>query len=461
MNYLFYDLETSGLCESFDQIFRFACIITDENLNEVNRHEISIKLRADVIPSPRALAITRLSLDDISDGICEYEALIQIHNLFNKPNQINIGYNSIRFDNTMLRLGFYRNLLDPYTHQYKNNSYRADVMNINLIYYLYKHDVLKWSNDRPLKLENINNKNNLFDGKSHDAMVDVEVTTELARRLRDYDSRIWEYLINGFIKNNDKSRLNNLPRLTINDQDYIPGVYSDISLGYASNCCCAALFIGQHKYYKNQSLWMKIDYPDISQLFNGSDSSPRIIRRKDGEPGFVMPWNQSYYHVIGEDRIENTKNNMIWLSENQESLEKFINKQIDSKYDEQDSTDLDGSIYSGGLFSDHEILLMNSFHNKTGDERKDFLLNLEESRIKKLGLRILFRNFPELLDSTTNKDIITQITQLEAVSIKGTPRRTPKEAINKINEILIDNDYDEEQIKILHNYLSHLNTQEN
>ena len=37
MNYLFYDLETSGLCKSFDQIFRYASITTDQDLNEIDR----------------------------------------------------------------------------------------------------------------------------------------------------------------------------------------------------------------------------------------------------------------------------------------------------------------------------------------------------------------------------------------------------------------------------------------
>ena len=137
MNYLFYDLETTGLCESFDQIVRFAAIKSDENLQEINRYEIDIKLRPDVVPSPEALIITRLGINDIKQGLCEYDALIKIHKLFNQPNQINIGYNSLKFDNTMLRFGFYRNLLDPYSHQYKNYSFRADVMNINLLYFLY------------------------------------------------------------------------------------------------------------------------------------------------------------------------------------------------------------------------------------------------------------------------------------------------------------------------------------
>ena len=110
MYYLFYDLETTGICESFDQIVRFAAIKADKDLKEIERYEIDIKLRPDIVPSPEALVITGLGIDDIKEGQSEYDAMIQIHKIFNQPNQINIGYNSLKFDNTMLRFGFYRNL---------------------------------------------------------------------------------------------------------------------------------------------------------------------------------------------------------------------------------------------------------------------------------------------------------------------------------------------------------------
>ena len=101
MNYLFYDLETTGLCESFDQVVRFAAITTNEHLEELNRHEISIKLRPDVVPSPYALIVTRLGINDIMSGLSEYDAFMKIHQLFNTPNQINLGCNCLIFDYNM------------------------------------------------------------------------------------------------------------------------------------------------------------------------------------------------------------------------------------------------------------------------------------------------------------------------------------------------------------------------
>ena len=455
MNYLFYDLETSGLCPSFDQILRFACIITDSDLNEIDRHEISIKLRPDVVPSPSALSVTRLSISDIKEGVCEYEALIQTHQLFNRPNQINIGYNSLSFDNNMLRFSFYRNLLDPYSHQFKNNTFRADVMNINLLYYLYKSDVLSWDIDKPMKLENINARNNLFKGKSHDAMVDVEVTLELSRKLRSYDQRMWDYLISGFIKSNDASRMNKLSKIQINNQAYTIGIYTDIQLGYKNQCCCAALLLGRHHAYRNQTLWMKLDYPDISDYFHSSDKNPRIMHRRDGEPGFILPWEKSYNHIIGDERIKNVKHNISWLEENSDFLEGLVNNQKDKEYESIDNLDLDASIYTDGLFDSNEQSNIKLFHSSDIDKKVEYLSSLN-NRIKELGLRVIFRNYPDQLDNDIRELVVSSIIDSDSMNMKKEKRRTPIDAVNEANKMIRDNQMDKEQVNIITDYITYL-----
>ena len=456
MTYLFYDLETSGLCPSFDQIFRFACIITDSDLKEIDRHEISIKLRPDVVPSAAALSITHLSINDIKDGICEHEALIKIHSLFNRPNQINIGYNSLSFDNNMLRFGFYRNLLDPYSHQFKNNMFRADAMNINLLYYLYKTDVLSWGNNRPMKLENINNYNNLFDGKSHDAMVDVEVTVTLCKKLRDYDMRMWDYLINGFIKKNDLSRINNLSEIIINDKKYKIGIYTDIKLGYDNHCCCAVLYLGRHYSYKNQSLWMRLDYPDISDYLSSSDNTPRIIHRKDGEPGFILPYEKSYNYILGDERINNITKNIKWLEKHYNTLERLMSHEQKRDYDPIENLDIDASIYTKGLFSDEEVSVINMFHSLDTNKKVDYIDNMQNNRIKDLGLRIIFRNYPDQLDDVSREAIVSSIVKSDHINIKKEKRRRPEDAIEEANKILENDDINPEQITIINDYIKYL-----
>ena len=73
--FLFYDIETTGLNKSFDQVLQFAAIRTDCNLKELERHEFLIRLNPDVIPSPMAMITHHLSLKEINQGLNEFAAI--------------------------------------------------------------------------------------------------------------------------------------------------------------------------------------------------------------------------------------------------------------------------------------------------------------------------------------------------------------------------------------------------
>src|SRR3989344_8843941 len=209
--FLFYDTETSGLNPCFDQIFQFAAIRTDQEFNEKNRYQFFIKLNPDVVPSKEAMTIHGISLEELEQkGISEYEAIRQIHQLVNEPGTISIGYNTLNFDDEFLRFSFYRNLLSPYTHQFANGCGRMDIYPIIVLYHLFKPDILQWPTKKDgsvsLKLENINAANQLAEGSAHHAMVDVEVTLALTRKLFQ-DKTMWDFSTQYFQKKIDEDRI--------------------------------------------------------------------------------------------------------------------------------------------------------------------------------------------------------------------------------------------------------------
>ena len=59
MTYIFYDTETTGLKNEFDQILQLGAIKTDEELNEIDRIVLRCRLLPHVVPSPRALQVSR------------------------------------------------------------------------------------------------------------------------------------------------------------------------------------------------------------------------------------------------------------------------------------------------------------------------------------------------------------------------------------------------------------------
>src|SRR5665213_618773 len=116
-----------------------------------------------------------MRLNEIATGICEYDAIKQIHQWMNTPGTISCGYNTLGFDDEFLRFSFYRNLLQPYTHQWANNCSRMDLFPIAILYYLYKPEGIKWPTieGKPtFKLEKLSIENQLAVGNAHTAIVD-------------------------------------------------------------------------------------------------------------------------------------------------------------------------------------------------------------------------------------------------------------------------------------------------
>lgn len=68
MAYVFYDTETSGTDTNFTQILQFAAILTDADLNELDRFETRCRLPPHVAPAPGALLATRVTTAILSNG---------------------------------------------------------------------------------------------------------------------------------------------------------------------------------------------------------------------------------------------------------------------------------------------------------------------------------------------------------------------------------------------------------
>ena len=59
MNFVFYDLETSGRNAIWDQIIQIGAILVNENFEEVDRYESRCSLRPGLIPEPGALIVNK------------------------------------------------------------------------------------------------------------------------------------------------------------------------------------------------------------------------------------------------------------------------------------------------------------------------------------------------------------------------------------------------------------------
>jgi len=189
--FVFYDLETTGISPAFDQPLQFAAIVTDLELNEIERVDIRCQLSPHILPSPKALAVTGVRPSQLENNnlpsAFEFAQTIQKFTEQWAP-AIWIGYNSIAFDEAMLRQMFYQNLQpNIFATQFHDNT-RLDVMKMIFAVHAEAPEVLKWPiNDKgkvSFKLDQLAPLNGFHAHNAHDALGDVEATIFIVDKIK-------------------------------------------------------------------------------------------------------------------------------------------------------------------------------------------------------------------------------------------------------------------------------------
>ena len=508
-SFLFYDIETTGLNSAFDQILIFAAIRTDRSLNEIERYSLTINMRPDIVPSPGAFITHRLLPEDLVEGVCEYEGALIIHSIVNRPGTVSIGYNNLGFDDEFLRFTFYRNMLEPYSHQYTNGCYRIDLLPIATLYRVVKPEIIKWPTTdvgkSSLKLELISKENKFItSGRAHNAMADVEATIELAKCL-SRENKIWTYALGLFDKRSEKTRIDKLLVQTF-QENYPTAIMISHKLGAESIYIAPVIGIGRSYHYTNQSLWIRLDKDiikspallksegtetplntDAQSAPYTSTPSPLVIRKKDGEIGIILPVFPRFWGLLSEEQRVSAENNISIINKSKENhaiFNKIAEYHRQFKYPLVPEADLDSLLYQSPFFTNAEKRDMERFHKISLLSKKiELIEDMKPSRIKSIATRIFFRNYfnkDNQVDDIFPHRFIKAIHEEEVpmhpliyreytsymervrcssndpdfnikkiVGFKGDERLVPSKAIKDLKEIRCDNTLDNEQKKIL------------
>jgi exodeoxyribonuclease I len=201
MTFVFYDTETTGTDTTFDQILQFAAILTDAGLNELDRFETRCRLLPYVVPAPSALLATRVTPAMLTDcGLpSHYEMMLQIAaNLRAWSPAIFTGYNTLSFDEPLLRQAFYQALQPVYLTNTIGNQ-RADVLRLAQATAALAPNAMAVpisAKGKPtLRLDTLAPANGFAHENAHDALADVEATIYMARLIRDRAPAVWNSLM--------------------------------------------------------------------------------------------------------------------------------------------------------------------------------------------------------------------------------------------------------------------------
>lgn len=192
MSFLFYDLETSGLAPAWNVPLQAAFVSTDGDLRPLVETVLRARLPAHVMPAPDALLVTGLDPDEIEAApLSQLELMRTIAgNLEAASPAAMIGFNTMAYDEEVLRHGFFQTLLPPYATSMPGLA-RADVLIMLRAVAMLAPGAITipvTPQGKPtMRLGPICRANGIaFDeADAHDALNDVHATIALFRLLRN------------------------------------------------------------------------------------------------------------------------------------------------------------------------------------------------------------------------------------------------------------------------------------
>ena len=444
---LFYDLETSGLSQSFDQIIQYAAIRVDSSFDIIDEVDLKIKTSHGLLPSPDAMLTHGIGIHDYHDQMAEIDAVRQIHQFHNTPGTMSGGYNTLGFDDEFLRFSFYRHLLHPYSHQFSQGCGRFDIYAMVPFYYLYDRSAIEWpilTGRISMKLEHLNEANQWCQGTAHEALHDVRVTMALAKALRQHHEDKWQYVFGYFNKTEEMDRFLKLPVVAkIGDLSCRGGLLIS-GLFAARGFVRPALYLGAHPLYKNQSLWLYLD-----ETINFDQPFYQLIcKKKPAEGPFILPMNERFSAVLSDEQKENIDNNFMFLKKHGPDLKTLLAKALSQEMPKNENVDMDAMLYQEGFRQHCDYQWGMSFHEASFDQKQNMLLYAPSEIMKVQAARMLVRNFEIPQDSSLH-----HLAQLNHRGCDHKGRYHPDELdILKRIEQLMQGSLTDQQKSLMHEY---------
>lgn len=406
MGFVFYDTETTGTDTFYDQILQFAAIRTDAEVNEVDRFNIRCRIHPFIVPAPGAMKVTGVRCGQLVDPNLpsHYEMMRQIRaKLMSWSPSIFVGYNSLDFDEGLLRQAFYTTLHQPYLTNSHGNS-RADMLRIAQAACLFKPDCISVPEEgrgkRIFKLERLAPANGFQHSRAHDALGDVEATIHICRLVAANAPDVWSSSLRFSQKAAVVDYVTNEPLFCLSDFYY--------NKPYSWFVTAIGQSVG------NPNEWLAYDVAnDPATLNDFSDEDLRAWLQETPKPVRRFKSNEAPIICAAEDAPTICKNGgcdlealrtRAELLQSDGTLCARIKTAMDSlKKEYPASPHVEGQIYDG-FFRDGDSLLMDAFHIAPWEERLAIVEQFQDARLKRIGRRLHYLERPELLSDEMRRE---------------------------------------------------------
>ena len=452
MNYVFYDLETTGRSPAWDQIIQVAAIVTDEDLNIKEKFEEKCRLNFSCIPNPEAILVNKIRIQTLTKtNLSHYQLMLNLEKKFLEWSPaIFIGYNSIRFDEEFIRNAFFKTLFDPY-FTIKNENYRFDLLDsVRVTNYLFPDKIKSLISEKGnpiLKLDKIAPLNGIRNFTAHDALGDTHATLELAKIIKSKAKKIWAESISS------KRKSDLYRNISKNPFCYIESVFGKVKLFVLS-------FIGEHPTYKWAICFdLKKDPSEALNLEDNDfenylEQSPKVIKNIKLNKSPLL-FSYKYMDKINSESLPNEKdiikrNNFIRDNPlfKERLINYFQNKSLE-KLEGFNQSDVmaEESIYKK-FTANKDLALMREFHLANWENKNIIKNKFNDKRLTYFANMLIYEESPEYLEKK-NIDFIRKNLSKRLLSQNNESWLTVYNAYKKIDDLREKCDNDKDKLRIL------------
>jgi exodeoxyribonuclease-1 len=396
MNFAFYDLETTGTSPAFDQPLQFAAILTDGEFREVERVNLRCRIAPHIIPSPWALAVTGVRPAQLVEPALPrpFEFTQAIGALIERWSPaIWTGFNSIRFDEEMLRQAFYQNLQpDVFATQFNGNT-RLDILTALYAVWHRQPELFEWPVDPDgrvrFKLDRIAPLNGFAAHNAHDALGDVEATIHITRQIAQRAPVLWTELLANRDKAQVQASLATFQPMALVER-----------FGGGPPRPTIGCFCGTSSSNPNQAAFFDLDAADPADLlaaddaavFAAVDVTPKVIR------AFSINKSPALLAVAAPSAEQLRRAEVI---ANAPEFRTRVGQALAARFPEDPAAPMppvEKQIY-GGFYSHADKTLLAEFQRADWPRRQEIVATLADPRLRQLGRRLVAFHAPELLSA--------------------------------------------------------------
>ena len=401
-NFVFYDFETSSSNKFWGQIIQVGAILTNDNLEELDRYEARCRLSPSIIPEAMALIVNKSSPKMLKGAnLSHYEMTREFIDTLKRWGKATyIGYNSIDFDEEFLRNTLFQTLEYPYLTSTNGNN-RGDLLNLARAANLYYPNTLKNSisdkGNAVYKLDQMAPLNGIEHSDAHSAIGDVIATLGIAKIIAKKAPSVWRASL--CTTNKDETL-----KIIKNELYFCTNEYF-----YGKSRPYVQAYVCQHPRFQwpkcfdlkhDPQIYLNMAVADLKVAMGKNPKFLRTVRHN--KHPIIM--NPSYgnefdeYKMIGAEKLASRAKMIKDNTKFAEKISQILQDEVEEKEQTKSQEDIyeEESIYTK-FTSNEDNKMMPEFHKAEWDKKLSVLGKIKDERLHYFGRRLIYEERPEVL----------------------------------------------------------------